>query len=270
MQIVDIIKYDGNDNNKQWLIYKYPSDEFVLGSQLIVNQGQEALFFRGGQALDLFGAGTHTLSTANLPLLNNFVKILFGGKTPFTAEVYFINKTVNLNMKWGTSTQIPIEDSKYGLILNIMARGQYGIIIKDSKLFVSRIIGAIPLGTQKDFLLISRYFNTMINTKVKSVISNFMISNRISFLEISQYLYELSEVFKTQIEMEFERFAIELLNFYCEAIGPHPNEYQKLKQFKEEKLFQNITSDFILKKCPICGKENSNNLNFCGYCGNRL
>lgn len=104
MQIVDIIKYDGNDNNKQWLIYKYPSDEFVLGSQLIVNQGQEALFFRGGQALDLFGAGTHTLSTANLPLLNNFVKILFGGKTPFTAEVYFINKTVNLNMKWGTST----------------------------------------------------------------------------------------------------------------------------------------------------------------------
>ena len=77
MQIVDIIKYDGNDNNKQWLIYKYPSDEFVLGSQLIVNQGQEALFFRGGQALDLFGAGTHTLSTANLPLLNNFVKILY-------------------------------------------------------------------------------------------------------------------------------------------------------------------------------------------------
>lgn len=125
MQIVDIIKYDGNDNNKQWLIYKYPSDEFVLGSQLIVNQGQEALFFRGGQALDLFGAGTHTLSTANLPLLNNFVKILFGGKTPFTAEVYFINKTVNLNMKWGTSTQIPYR--RFKIWFNFEYNGAWSI-----------------------------------------------------------------------------------------------------------------------------------------------
>lgn len=101
MAIIDRIKYDGPADGSQWLIYKCPSEEFVLGSQLIVNQGQEALFFKGGEALDLFGPGTHTLSTGNLPILNKLVKLPFGGKTPFTAEVYFINKTVNMGYKLG-------------------------------------------------------------------------------------------------------------------------------------------------------------------------
>ena len=74
MAIIDRIKYDGNSNGSQWLIYKCPSEQFVLGSQLIVNQGQEALFFKGGEALDLFGPGTHTLSTGNLPILNKLVQ----------------------------------------------------------------------------------------------------------------------------------------------------------------------------------------------------
>lgn len=90
MAIIDRIKYDGNSNGSQWLIYKCPSEQFVLGSQLIVNQGQEALFFKGGEALDLFGPGTHTLSTGNLPILNKLVNLPFGGKTPFSAEIYYI------------------------------------------------------------------------------------------------------------------------------------------------------------------------------------
>ncbi|WP_322176284.1 SPFH domain-containing protein [Acutalibacter caecimuris] len=100
------------DNGGQWLIHKYPSEQFVLGSQLIVNQGQEALFFKGGEALDLFGPGTHTLSTGNLPLLYKLVNLPFGGKTPFSAEIYYINTTDNIDMKWGTSTPIPLEDPR--------------------------------------------------------------------------------------------------------------------------------------------------------------
>ena len=169
MAILDRIKYDGPQNGSQWLIHKCPSEEFVLGSQLIVNQGQEALFFRGGEALDLFGPGTHTLSTGNLPILNKLVNLPFGGKTPFTAEIYYINKTAGLDLKWGTSTPVPIEDPKYGLILNIGARGQYGVSVRDARLFVGRIIGAVPNGATADQMLILRYFNGLINTKIKSV-----------------------------------------------------------------------------------------------------
>lgn len=234
MAILDRIKYDGDSNGGQWIIYKCPSEEFVLGSQLIVNQGQEALFFKGGKALDLFGPGTHTLTTGNLPLLNKIVNLPFGGKTPFTAEIYYINKTSNLDMKWGTSTPIPIEDPKYGLILNIGARGQYGITIEDSRLFVSRIIGAVPNGTTTNPLLILRYFNGLINAKIKSVASSYLVEKQISFLEISQYLSELSAQFQELLSPEFGRFGIEITNFYCESIAPRQEEYEKLRNYKEE------------------------------------
>lgn len=234
MAIIDRIKYDGNPNGAPWLIYKYPSENFVLGSQLIVGPGQEALFIKGGKALDLFGSGTHTLTTGNLPILNKLVNLPFGGKTPFSAEVYFINKTVNLDMKWGTSTPIPLEDPKYGLILNIGARGQYGINIVDSRLFVSRIIGAIPSGTTADELVVLRYFNGLINSKIKSVAAEYMTKKKISFLEISQYLDELSDAFKEKLVDEFERFGIEIVNFYCISIAPKPEEYEKLQRYKEE------------------------------------
>lgn len=234
MAIIDRIKYDGPTNGAQWLIYKCPSEEFVLGSQLIVNQGQEALFFKGGEALDLFGPGTHTLSTGNLPLLKKIVNLPFGGKTPFSAEIYYINKTANLDMKWGTSTPIPLEDPKYGLILNVGARGQYGITINDSRLFVSRIIGAVPNGTTTNPIVILRYFNGLINSKIKSVTASYMIQKQISFLEISQYLSELSLAFQNTLNEEFERFGIDLTNFFCESIAPKPEEYEKLRGYKEE------------------------------------
>ena len=119
MALIDRIKYDGDPQGRPWLIYKYPGESFVLGSQLIVGQGQEALFVKGGKALDLFGPDTYTLHTGNLPLLNRLVNLPFGGETPFTAEIYYINKTSRLDMNWGTSTPFQLEDPKYGLLLSL-------------------------------------------------------------------------------------------------------------------------------------------------------
>lgn len=285
MTIIDRIKYDGTSNNSQWLIHKYPSDQFVLGSQLIVNQSQEALFIKGGKTLDLFGAGTHTLSTGNLPILNKLVNFAFNGKSPFSAEIYYINKTANLDLKWGTSTPIPLEDPKYGIILNIAARGQYGITIFDSRLFVSRIIGAIPNGATTDPLLILRYFNGLINANIKSVTAEYMIKKNISFLEVSQYLLELSDLFRKNLNAEFERFGIEIVNFYCESIAPKADEYEKLRNYKEElalgENFYKMRRTFdILEKftnldlskptCSFCGTSISPEMNFCSNCGEKL
>lgn len=285
MIIFDRIKFDGKLNDRQWLIYKWPSDQFVIGSQLIVNQGQEALFFKGGEALDLFGPGTYTLTTGNLPFLKELVNSPFGGKTPFSAEIYYINKTVNLNLKWGTSTPIPLEDPKYKLILNVGARGQYGITINDSRLFVSRIIGAIPNGAIANHLLILKYFNGLINANIKSITAKYMVQKQISFLEITQYLSELSEVFQTALHDEFERFGIEIVNFYCEAITPREKEYEKFRGYKEDlalgnEFYQQRRTFEILEKftenssgislCPYCGKKNLAGMKYCGECGQKL
>ena len=89
MLVIDRIKYDGPYDDSQWIIYKYPSERLVLGSQLIVNQGQEALFIKSGEALDLFGPGSHTLSTGNLPILHKLVDFSFWRKNPIYGRNIF-------------------------------------------------------------------------------------------------------------------------------------------------------------------------------------
>ena len=157
--LIDRIKYDGPQDGSPWLVYKYSSEKFVLGSQLIVNQGQEALFFKGGEALDLFGAGTHTLHTGNLPLLNKLVNLPFGGDTPFTAEIYYINKTSKLNMNWGTPNAFSVEDPKYRLLLSIRSHGTYGLRINDTRMFITELVGAVPNGSTVTYEFAASYFS---------------------------------------------------------------------------------------------------------------
>ena len=234
MAIIDRIKYDGYQDGSPWLIHKYPSEEFVLGSQLVVNQGQEALFFKGGEALDLFGAGTHTLHTGNLPLLKKLVNLPFGGKTPFTAEIYYINKTSRLDMNWGTQNPFQLEDPKYGLILSIRSHGKYGMRIVDSRMFVSELVGAIPNGSTVNYAFVASYFSGLLTSRIKTVVSNFMIRQKISFLEVTAYLTELSRECEEAVAQEFERFGVEIVNFFIEAISPPKEEFKKLQEYKEE------------------------------------
>jgi membrane protease subunit (stomatin/prohibitin family) len=107
MAVLDRIKFDGPPDV---LVWKWPSESLSLGAQLIVNESQEALFYKSGQALDLFGPGTHTLSSGNLPFLQKIVNLPFGGKTPFATEVYFVSKSVALAQDWGTKIPFMILD----------------------------------------------------------------------------------------------------------------------------------------------------------------
>lgn len=234
MAVIDRIKYDGTPDGSPWLLYKYPSEAFVVGSQLIVNQGQEALFFKGGEALDLFGAGTHTLQTGNLPILKKLVNLPFGGRTPFTAEIYYVNKTSRLDLRWGTAEPFPVEDPKYGMLLSIRAHGNYGIRINDTRQLVTEIYGAIPNGNTGDFAPIHAYFSGMMTNRIKTVLSGFMMGKKLSFLEITPCLKELSEACRLEICEEFERFGIEIVNFNIETIAPPKEEYARLREYKEE------------------------------------
>ena len=225
MAVIDRIKYDGPEEGSPWLIYKYPSEQFVLGSQLIVNSSQEALFFKGGEALDLFGAGTHTLKTGNLPILNRVVNLPFGGRTPFTAEIYFINKTSRLDMGWGTSVPFDIEDPKYRVPLSIMANGQYGVTVPDARLFIIKLIGAVPNGSLADYSYVGKFFNGHLNTKLKSLLHRFMVQRQISILDVSGHLEELSRDAQAAIYDEFDRFGVEIVNFFIETIKPRPSQF---------------------------------------------
>src|ERR1035437_2620179 len=102
MATIDRGKYDSTSD--EVLVFKFPSEELKLGSQLIVNQSQEAVFVKGGEVFDIFPPGTHPLSTGTLPLLSKLVNLPFGKQTPFTAEVWFVSRTVKRDLRWGTKS----------------------------------------------------------------------------------------------------------------------------------------------------------------------
>lgn len=141
MALIDRLKYDFPPDV---LVYKWPSEDLTLGAQLIVNESQEAIFFKGGKALDLFGPGTHTLSSANLPLLQKLINLPLGGKTPFAAEVYFVNKTVAFAQDWGTKAPIMLLDPRYRVTIPLRGYGQYAVRVENSREFVVHVVDASP------------------------------------------------------------------------------------------------------------------------------
>ena len=140
MAIIEVLKYNGGPDVFAW---KYPSEELGTWTQLIVNESQEAVLVKEGQILDIFGSGRHTLETANIPLLNKIVNLPFGGRSPFTAEVWYINKAFNLDIKWGTPTPIQIQDPKYGIFVPVRSNGIFGIHIVDSAAFHVKLVGTL-------------------------------------------------------------------------------------------------------------------------------
>ena len=105
-----------------------------------MRESQAAVFFRDGKALDTFGPGRHTITTANIPLLVNLIQLGTSGQTPFTAEVYFVNMRDFIDMKWGTPEPISLRDPDLGLA-RLRANGRYSMAISDPQMFVAKIVG---------------------------------------------------------------------------------------------------------------------------------
>lgn len=230
MSLIDRIAYDpeitGNIRDENTLVWRWPSDHLTLGSQLIVNQSQEAIFFKGGQALDFFGPGTHTLATDNLPLVQKIVNLPFGGRTPFIAEVYFINKHAKLDMKWGTSDPFRITDPLYHIIIPVRSYGQLGIRIEDTRSFITQIVGTLHhWETDK----ISNYFQGLVITKTKDCIAQYIIKKKISVIGIASKLNEISKEINQSLKDEFSRFGIEIVNFFVMSINVPDDDPSVLK-----------------------------------------
>ncbi|WP_310601651.1 SPFH domain-containing protein [Anaerosporobacter sp.] len=225
MAIVEVVKYNGGPDVFAW---KYPSEELGTWTQLIVNESQEAILVKGGKVLDVFGSGRHTLDTANIPILNKIVKLPFGGRSPFTAEVWFINKVYSLDIKWGTATPIQIQDPKYGVFVPVRSNGVFGIHIEDSKKFLIKLVGALPVFDKNS---VTKFFRGVYITKVKDAVSQYVVHKQISLLEINAYIDELSSFMKERIEPTMEEYGINLVNFYVNDLSI-PEEDPAVKKLK--------------------------------------
>lgn len=218
MAVIDLVKWDGTPNIVAW---KYPSTELSTWTQLIVNESQEAFLVRGGVYDGPFGAGRHTLSTENLPLLRSLIGIPFGGKSPFSAEVWYVNRVTNLDVKWGTADAIPLQDPKYGIMIPVRAFGQYGIRIVDSKRFLLKLVGTLP-GFDVDTL--SSYLKGVLITRIKTEIATCIARAGISILEVATQLDALSASLKAALIPELAEYGVALAQFNIHSINVPEND----------------------------------------------
>jgi membrane protease subunit (stomatin/prohibitin family) len=210
---IDRVKWDGSPNLLAW---KFPSEDLSTLTQLIVNESQDAFVVRGGVYDGPFGAGRHTLSTENLPGLRGALGLPFGGKSPFSAEVWYVNRLTNLDVKWGTPDPIQLQDPRYQIMIPVRAFGQYGIRISDPKRFLLKLVGTVS-----DFTVdtLNEYFRGVFITCIKTQIANTIIRQGQSILEVSTQLEALSLALKQALTAEVEEYGVTLTQFNIHSIN---------------------------------------------------
>ncbi len=236
MALIDVVRCEMNGNN---FCEKFPSEDLRLGTQLVVYTAQTAFFVKGGKICDEFNAGTYTIKTENIPLLNKIINLPFGSKSPFQAEVWFVNHISKLDMKWGTPQPLQLEDPRYNVIVPVRAFGQYGIKISDARKFLETIIGNMS-GFSAD--QIDAYFKGRIISSLNANISQKIANDKISILDINSHLLEMSAYCKTLIGETMTQYGIELCDFTIMSINVPQDDPSivKLKAAKDEMARINI------------------------------
>ncbi len=228
MALIDVVKWD---NPGDLLAWKFPNAELSTATQLIVNESQEALFFKDGQRTDTFAAGRHTLSTNNIPILSKLLNLPFGGDSPFAAEVWFVNRTIALDIKWGTRAPIQLEDPQYSVVVPVRAFGQFGIQIEDAGKFVTKLVGATA---SFDRATLQSHFQGILMAQLKTAIASAIIKGSIGILEIATEVMNLSNLVEQEVMPEFAEYGVAFKSFRIISINvPEEDEsFQMLKQAK--------------------------------------
>lgn len=226
VQIADIIKYEGDNNT---FIWKHPCEDFNTTTQLIVHESQEALLFLNGQALDLFGPGRHTLETQNIPLLKKIINIPTGGETPFHCEVYFINKTEHMAIKWGTDSRVQYIEPTYKFPISIGASGEMTLSVEDSRKLLVTLVG-VERTLERNQLV--TFFRAFLMTRVKTYIAQEMKLSDINIFEIDENLDAFSKGIETRLIGDFKEYGINLNRFFVTTIAK-PDGDAQYEKFKE-------------------------------------
>lgn len=245
MKIIDIIEYEGNG---QPLVWKHPAEDFNTFTQLIVHETQEAVFFRNGQALDLFGPGRYTLKTQNIPLLRKIINIPTDGNSPFHCEVYFFNKAEQMALKWGTDSKVQYIDPIYGFPLSIGASGELNLRVADSKKLLVKIVGTKSLLDQNQLL---GYFRAFVTTRIKSYIASVMKKQQINIFEVDEQLNIFSNEVKALLAEDLGEYGVSLERFFITSVVKPDGEpqyeafkalhFRKYADVAEAKLRQQVS-----------------------------
>ncbi len=232
-EFVSVIKYEGDNET---LVWKYPIEDFNLGSQLIVHESQEAIFFRDGQALDLFGAGRYTLETQQLPLLEKLYQLPTDTDGAFHSEVYYINLATQMGIKWGTDSKVRLFDPASGVHIEIGASGEFNIRVADSRRLLLKVVGTTGSLGQVELLGGGNgrgMFRALVMTQVKSYLAQVIKDCGINILEIDAHLLGLSTALRERINEGLSDYGLTMPEFFVSRVVT-PDDDPNFKRMKEQ------------------------------------
>ena len=211
---------DWVDNTRDTIVYKYPMDgrKIMYGSKLTVRESQVAIFMNKGKIADVFTPGMYTLQTSNLPIFTQLMSWPYGFKSPFLADVYFINTRQFTNQKWGTSNPITMRDADFGTI-RIRGFGNYAFKVSDPALFLKELSATNSTFSTDDI-------HSYLKSIVISSISDTIAESKISALDIASNLLEFSSVAQETLSTTFANLGLQLTNLIIENIS-FPEEVEK-------------------------------------------
>jgi len=215
---LEVLEYFDNTNRS--LVHREPAEgsaDIKLGAQLIVQENQEAVFFRDGKALDVFQSGRHTLTTANVPILTRLLTIPWE-KSPFRAQVYFVGKQTLLDQKWGTRQPITLRDRDFGMV-RLRSFGKYSFRVTDSAVLVNTLVGTQGKVTTDE---ITSYLKDLIVARLTDLLG----TAGISLLDLPSKYDEVAAGTRAKLVDAFAQYGLELADFFINAITP-PEEVQQ-------------------------------------------
>ncbi len=218
--LASIIKYEGDADT---LVWKHPIEDFNMGSQLIVHESQEAIFFRDGQALDLFGAGRYTLETQQLPILEKLYSLPTDTEGTFHSEVYFFNLIHQLAIKWGTPEKINFLEPTTGAPISLGARGVLNFKIANARKLLLKLVGTGGKLTRQDLVEdgeghIKNYFRSIIQLTVSTNLANIITAEKLDILQLDQQKMRLSAAMLDALQARFEEYGLVVTEFLIMGI----------------------------------------------------
>ncbi len=244
------------------LVQRSEIEDFNAMSRLIVDQSQEALFYKDGQALDLFLAGAHELKSDNVPLIKGLLGKLFGTKTPFPCHVYFINKVSVLDLLWGLPAPIVLEDPQCHLIVHVRASGQMALRVIDSRKFVVKAVGQLPEFTVEN---IRRTVKGIMMPTLTGIIANTIVNERVGILEVAPRLDELSVIVQNALNEKIYDLGLAVSHFNIGTIFADEADLAKLRQAREKRLEVMNDADLEAYRTEVTSRARANARAMEGY-----